>query len=291
MFVRLIAPPPKRPPVRDTAEWPYGGLRRASQWVVSASLPSRKNAHACAGGDCFEKAPMGGLRWEVGILFADVRGFTALAERQTKPDAVATLLNRFYATAVNILCEHAIIDKLVGDQVMALYLPQIFPGEPARHMIADAQSLLAAAGYGEERPWVRARHRSRLRDRLRGQRRLGRGQGLHGDRRCRQHRQHASRRPRRAGRPSCPAACTTAPASHAVGAEPRELALKRARASLRSRWFVVSISRRLVPTNRCARRVAAGDARSCDRARAEEDTYSHWLRRRRAPSAAETTAR
>ena len=96
---------------------------------------------------------MGGLEMEVGILFADVRGFTALAERQT-PDAVATLLNRFYATAVDILCEHAIIDKLVGDQVMALYLPQIFPGEPARHMIADAQSLLAAAGYGEERPWV-----------------------------------------------------------------------------------------------------------------------------------------
>lgn len=96
---------------------------------------------------------MGGIEMEVGILFADVRGFTSLAERQT-PDAVARLLNRFYTTAVEVLCEHAIIDKLVGDQVMALYLPRIFPGEPARHMIDDAHALLGAVGYGEERSWV-----------------------------------------------------------------------------------------------------------------------------------------
>jgi adenylate cyclase len=43
---------------------------------------------------------------------------------------------------------------LVGDQVMALYLPRVFPGEPAHHMAADAQALLAAAGYGAGRPWV-----------------------------------------------------------------------------------------------------------------------------------------
>jgi len=113
--------------------------------------PSRKNPRLCSA--CFEKAPMGGVEMEVGILFADVRGFTSLAERQA-PDAVAALLNRFYGTAVEILCEHAIIDKLVGDQVMALYLPRVFPGEPAHHMLSDAQALLVAAGYGAERPWV-----------------------------------------------------------------------------------------------------------------------------------------
>jgi adenylate cyclase len=37
---------------------------------------------------------------------------------------------------------------------MALYLAGVFPGEPARHMIADARAVLAAAGYGERRPWV-----------------------------------------------------------------------------------------------------------------------------------------
>lgn len=113
--------------------------------------PSRKNPRLCS--TCFEKAPMGGVEMEVGILFADVRGFTSLAEHQS-PDAVASLLNRFYAAAIEVLCEHAIIDKLVGDQVMALYLPRIFPGEPARHMIADARALLAAAGYDRREPWL-----------------------------------------------------------------------------------------------------------------------------------------
>jgi adenylate cyclase len=113
--------------------------------------PSRKNPRLCS--QCFEKAPLGGVEMDVGILFADVRDFTPLAEREG-PDAVAALLNRFYGTAVDVLCTHAIIDKLVGDQVMALYLPRVFPGEPADHMVADARALLAATGHGDGQPWV-----------------------------------------------------------------------------------------------------------------------------------------
>jgi adenylate cyclase len=113
--------------------------------------PSRKNPRLCS--KCFEKAPMGGVEMDVGILFADVRGFTSLAEHQP-PDAVAALLNRFYSTAVGVLSEHAIIDKLVGDQVMALYLPGVFPGVPAQHMVVDARELLVALGYRERQPWV-----------------------------------------------------------------------------------------------------------------------------------------
>jgi adenylate cyclase len=78
---------------------------------------------------------------EVGVLFADVRGFTTLAER-TDPRATMALLNRFYDAAVEVLCRHAIIDKLVGDQVMALYLPQLLGDGAAQHMVADAQQLL-----------------------------------------------------------------------------------------------------------------------------------------------------
>jgi len=128
---------------------PYGGIGGRVMGRFGFA-PSRKNPRLCS--QCFEKAPMGGVEMDVGILFADVRDFTSLAERQA-PDAVAALLNRFYATAVDVLCEHAIIDKLVGDQVMALYLPGLFPGEPAHHMVADARALLAASGY-RERPWV-----------------------------------------------------------------------------------------------------------------------------------------
>jgi adenylate cyclase len=113
--------------------------------------PSRKNPRLC--GMCFEKAPMGGSEMEVGVLFADIRGFTSLAE-SSEPGAMAELLNRFYATAADVLCHHAIIDKLVGDEVMALYVPMLFDDDVAEHMVSDARALLEAAGYGKGEPWV-----------------------------------------------------------------------------------------------------------------------------------------
>jgi adenylate cyclase len=148
-FVRLMRHLPSDPRCA-VCRAPFGGpIGRVMSGFGFG--PSRKNPRLCS--TCFEHAPMGGVEMDVGILFADIRGFTSLAEHAT-PDSVATLLNRFYAAAIDILCKRAIIDKLVGDQVMALYLPRVFPGEPVGHMIADARLLLAAAGYADQRPWV-----------------------------------------------------------------------------------------------------------------------------------------
>lgn len=124
---------------------PFGGVGGRIVRRVGYG-PSRKNPRLCA--SCFDKAPVGGAEMDVGVLFADVRGFTALAEDRA-PDDVATLLNRFYSAAVDVLCRRAIIDKLVGDQVMALYLPRLFAGDVTQHMLADARDLLAAAD-----PWI-----------------------------------------------------------------------------------------------------------------------------------------
>jgi adenylate cyclase len=148
-FIRLMAHLPSDPRCA-ICRAPYGGLGGRIMGRLGFA-PSRKNPRLCS--QCFEKAPMGGEEMEVGILFADIRGFTSLAESQA-PDAVADLLNHFYASAVDVLCEHAIIDKLVGDQVMALYLPGVFAGKLEDHMVADARALLRAAGYGESEPWV-----------------------------------------------------------------------------------------------------------------------------------------
>jgi adenylate cyclase len=105
--------------------------------------PSRKNPRLCS--RCFDETPSGGREMDVGVLFADVRGFTALSE-QRAPNEVAALLNGFYEAAVEVLCRHAIVDKLVGDEVMGLYLPALFDDDVGPHMLDDARDLLAAAG-------------------------------------------------------------------------------------------------------------------------------------------------
>ena len=149
MFARMMSNLPKGPRCA-VCRAPFEGFGGKMMGAVGFT-PSRKNPNLCS--RCFEMAPMGGQEMEVGILFADIRGFTSMAEGQ-KPDQVAGLLNRFYAEAVDVLCQHAIVDKLVGDEVMALYLPGIFDGNPASNMVADARDFLEAAGYGDAEPWV-----------------------------------------------------------------------------------------------------------------------------------------
>ncbi len=110
--------------------------------------PSRKSPNLCA--TCVESAPPGGMTTEAGVLFADIRGFTRLSE-QRDPEEVSTLLRRFYRSAEHVLFPEAIIDKLIGDEVMALYLPMYGRFEEAAPlMLRHARELLGAVGYGDE---------------------------------------------------------------------------------------------------------------------------------------------
>ena len=110
--------------------------------------PSRKNPTLC--NTCIESSPPGGMTTEVGVLFADLRGFTSLSER-SDPEQVSALLRRFYACAEGALFPEAVIDKLIGDEVMALYLPMFGRlKDPATTMLAQSRELLARVGYGSE---------------------------------------------------------------------------------------------------------------------------------------------
>jgi adenylate cyclase len=151
-FIRVMRHLPADPRCR-LCKAPYGGVGGRVMRRFGFG-PSRKNPALC--NTCFEKAPMGGVEMEIGVLFADVRGFTSLAE-QMAPKGVAELLNRFYSSASAILGRSAIIDKLVGDEVMALYLPQLLRPEGWEdEMLRDARELLAAVGYGSgSDPWLR----------------------------------------------------------------------------------------------------------------------------------------
>src|SRR5579859_6360051 len=64
---------------------------------------SRKNPNLCT--RCCDSLPPGGAEVDIAILFADVRGSTALAEHLT-PSAYAQLMNRFYNVATEVLIKH-----------------------------------------------------------------------------------------------------------------------------------------------------------------------------------------
>jgi adenylate cyclase len=118
--------------------------------------PSRKNPNLCA--VCVEMAPPGGMTLEIGVLFADLRGFTAESESRT-PAETSTKLRGFYRHAEKVLFPEALIDKLIGDEVMALYIPPLMGftsiddlDEARAHiahvMLGHARELLQRAGYG-----------------------------------------------------------------------------------------------------------------------------------------------
>jgi adenylate cyclase len=113
--------------------------------------PSRKNPTVCA--TCVETSPPGGVTMQTGVLFADIRGFTTQSET-TEPEELSKLLRRFYRSAEDVLFPDAIIDKLIGDEVMALYLPEVLRNVDEEDvpalMLEHGRALLREIGYGSE---------------------------------------------------------------------------------------------------------------------------------------------
>jgi adenylate cyclase len=63
----------------------------------------------------------GGAEVEMSMLFADVRGSTALSEKMT-PTEFSHLINRFYTGSTKIVIEEdALVEKLAGDAVAAFW--------------------------------------------------------------------------------------------------------------------------------------------------------------------------
>jgi adenylate cyclase len=114
---------------------------------------SRKNPNMCAA--CCEGLPRGGTEIDIAVLFADVRGSTALAQRSSASE-FATLLNRFYKAATEVLLDHnAVIDKMIGDELMAFFPPGLCGRSYRRDAVEAAIEILRAVGYGAaDGPWL-----------------------------------------------------------------------------------------------------------------------------------------
>ena len=96
----------------------------------------------------------GGAEVDSSLLFADIRGSTTLAEGTT-PTAFRATLDRFYTAAATAVFAHGgIVDKFVGDELVAAFPPFLGSDHSAR-AVAAAQELLKATGHTDPAgPWV-----------------------------------------------------------------------------------------------------------------------------------------
>jgi adenylate cyclase len=97
---------------------------------------------------------LGGARATATILFADIEGFTELADR-LDAERVVEILNAFFSAAVAIVFEHdGLLDKFYGDGLMAVFGPPRVREDDAARAIAVATALHEAAATitGDDKP-------------------------------------------------------------------------------------------------------------------------------------------
>jgi adenylate cyclase len=89
-------------------------------------------------------AALGGEEREVTILFADLRGFTTLSEKLPAPELLA-LLNRYLDRMSGAIESHGgVIDKFIGDAIMALFGAPVTQGDAADRALAAALAMQRA---------------------------------------------------------------------------------------------------------------------------------------------------
>lgn len=117
--------------------------------------PSRISPKLCAQCLHYASLHLGGAEVEVTLLFADVRGSTSLAEKMSAAE-YGQLMNRFFTVGTGVLvASDAWSDRLIGDQVMGIYVPGFAGADHAHKAVMAAQQILRLTGHGDPGgPWA-----------------------------------------------------------------------------------------------------------------------------------------
>ena len=89
-----------------------------------------------------DKLKLGGQRREVTVLFSDIRSFTALAER-IPPTALSAFLQEYFnEMAEAVFATDGIVDKYIGDSVMAFWGAPIEQADQADRAVRTAIDMM-----------------------------------------------------------------------------------------------------------------------------------------------------
>jgi len=120
--------------------------------TIQPLLPPQVTAQkALFGGDVSQ-----GKEQEVAVLFADLRGFTSMAERRLPYDVVFLLNQYFRAMGEAVQAAGGHVDKFIGDGVMAVF------GLRGRPELASSQAIDAARRMAVAMDAFNAQHQAEL---------------------------------------------------------------------------------------------------------------------------------
>ncbi|MEW5851591.1 MAG: adenylate/guanylate cyclase domain-containing protein [Myxococcota bacterium] len=131
-------------------------LESAARMMEAARIRSRLGAYMAR--EVVEAAlqaremKMGGQRQDVAVLFSDLRGFTAYSER-LEPEQLVSQLNAYLEVMVAaIQAEGGVVDKYIGDAIMAVFgAPRTRGDDAARAMRAAARMQQALGEHNRAR--------------------------------------------------------------------------------------------------------------------------------------------
>ena len=117
--------------------------------------PWRRNPHFCEQCEAVLAKERGGAEIEIAMLYADVRGSTQLAAGM-RPAEFAALMQRFFQIAMKVFTKSdAMVDKMVGDEVIGIYLPGLTGSDYRQRVVAAGLELLRATGHNDPAgPWL-----------------------------------------------------------------------------------------------------------------------------------------
>jgi len=126
-------------------------------WLLKfrGSAPSSFSTILCSACERIVRKKESGAEIELSLLFADVRDSTLLAEK-IPTDEFKALIQRFYKETSHVLVHrHSMVNRLMGDQVCALFVPRFAGKDHTRVAIEAAKAVLEVTGHGsKDDPWI-----------------------------------------------------------------------------------------------------------------------------------------